>query len=526
MIYLLPHLLAESAERFPDRTAVVCGDERLSYQELAHVSGKLARALVERGVRRGDRVGIDLPKSVRAVASVFGILKAGGVYVPIDPGAPALRAAHIVRDCGIRCLITTGRRSSRLSEEFEGGLQGQLDTLILVDTEWEVTDVPGAPQEVLFWDEVERESQAQPAVTGVDVDLAYILYTSGSTGVPKGVMISHRAALTFIDWTFKEFGIGHTDVVSNHAPLHFDLSIFDIFTTIKAGGTIAVVPPHTSTFPIVLARFIRDQGISVWYSVPSALIQMLVRGNFAEHDYPRLRLILFAGEVFPIKFLRPLRECTSARLYNLYGPTETNVCTYYEVGEIPSDREEPVPIGKAICNYEVFALNEAGRSIRPGDVGELYARGPGLMSGYWGDPEKTDSVLVSHPLQGTYRERVCRTGDLVTLGQDGDYLFLGRRDQMVKSRGYRIELGEIEATLYSHPDVREAAVVAVPDEEITNRLLAFVVPGEADGLTAEDVLRHCTDRLPRYMVPESVEFRKTLPKTSTGKIDRRALASG
>lgn len=502
----------------------MCGDEELTYTELAEISGKLAATLVEHGVNHGDRVGIDLPKSVRAVVSVFGVLKAGGVYVPIDPSAPPRRAAQIIHDCGVRALITSGRRSSLLSQELAEGLRGQLRALILADSgPEEVADAEHMSEHVCSWRDVESRSRAEPANTGVDDNLAYILYTSGSTGIPKGVMVSHRAALNFIDWAQAEFRITAADVVSNHAPLHFDLSIFDIFTTIKAGGTIAIVPPQASIFPAAVARFIRDQGVSIWYSVPSALTQLLVRGNFAEHDYPCLRLILFAGEIFPIKFLRALRKCTIAQLYNLYGPTETNVCTYYEVREIPSDCDEPVPIGKAIASYEVFALNEQGQLIRPGEIGELYAGGPGLMSGYWGDPEKTDAVLVPHPLKGSDGERVCRTGDLVTLDRKGNYRFQGRRDHMVKSRGYRIELGEIETALYSHSGVRETAVVAVPDEEVTNRLVAFVVPCEAQRLTAEDVLRHCTQRLPRYMVPQEVVFRKALPKTSTGKIDKRAL---
>jgi acyl-coenzyme A synthetase/AMP-(fatty) acid ligase len=336
-------------------------------------------------------------------------------------------------------------------------------------------------------------------------------------------MISHRAAFTFVDWTHEYFAISEHDVVSNHAPLHFDLSIFDIFTTVKAGATVVLVPEYLSGFPVAFAQFIRDQRITAWYSVPSALILMLTRGNFGKHGYPDLRLILFAGEVFPIKYLRMLRQCTTARLFNLYGPTETNVCTFYEVTEVPPARTEPVPIGTAIANYEVFAVNTHGQLITPGEVGELYARGPGLMSGYWGDPEKTRMVLVPNMLQPHYEERVCRTGDLVTLDEAGNYVYLGRRDHMVKSRGYRIELGEIEAVLYSHPGITAAAVVAIPDEEVTNRLKAFIVPSAPGSLTAQDVQDHCRRRIPKYMVPEFVEFRDALPQTSTGKVDRKAL---
>jgi acyl-coenzyme A synthetase/AMP-(fatty) acid ligase len=301
------------------------------------------------------------------------------------------------------------------------------------------------------------------------------------------------------------------------------LSIFDIFTTIKAGGTVVLVPERMSTFPVTMSQLIRDQKITVWYSVPSALILMLVHGNFTKYTYPGLRLILFAGEVFPIKYLRALRESTTARLFNLYGPTETNVCTFYEVTDLPPEQTTPVPIGRAIANYDVFAVRDDGELIKPGEVGELYARGPGLMSGYWGDPEKTDRVLVPNRFQTGFQERICRTGDLVSLDGDGNYLYLGRRDHMVKSRGYRIELGEIETALYTHPKIREAAVVAIPDEEVTNRLKAFVVADEKGVPTAQEIQRHCQERIPKYMVPEMIEFRDFLPKTSTGKIDRQSL---
>ncbi len=522
MTYQLQHLLTRSAERHGDKVAVVHGHMRITYEELEIQSTKLARTLIEAGAQQGDRIGIHLSKSVRAVVGIFGVLKAGGVYVPIDAAAPAHRVSYIIENCGIRQLITSCEKLDVLRGSC-GSKNAGLDSVVVTDT-----DLPseletfGMPR-VIPWEAVEEANDLAPHTRRLETDLAYVLYTSGSTGHPKGVMISHRSALTFINWAYECFGINRDDVVSSHAPLHFDLSIFDVFTTIRAGGTIVLVPEHANVFPVLLAKFIADHKITVWYSVPSALILLVNKGNARPLDLATLRLVLFAGEVFPVKYLRKLRAITDARLYNLYGPTETNVCTFYEVKSIAPDRVDPFPIGKAVDNVEVFALDEHGRIIKAGDKGELFVRGPGLMSGYWGDREKTERVLVPNRLQPEFDERVYRTGDVVTLDEDGNYIFIGRNDNMIKSRGYRIELGEIEAVLYTHPKITEVAVIGVPDEQITNRLKAFIVCGVGEALSEKDVEQHCLERLPEYMVPQMLEFRKSLPKTSTGKIDRKAL---
>ena len=360
----------------------------------------------------------------------------------------------------------------------------------------------------------------------LETDLAYILYTSGSTGTPKGVMISHRNALTFVNWSFDEFGLQPSDRVSSHAPLHFDLSIFDIFTSIKAGATICLVPEEYSIFPRRLIKFIQDTRLTVWYSVPSILVHMLVHGSMSSFEFPDLRLLLFAGEVFPVKYLRELmRTMPGASFFNLYGPTETNVCTFYKVEELPDEQIKPVSIGRACGNTEVFALDENLRRIEePNKQGELYVRGAGVAMGYWGDGQKTEAHFISNFLIKQYQDRMYRTGDLVFLDEGGEYHLVGRKDHMIKSRGYRIELGEIETNLCSHPDVKEAVVVAIPDELITNRLKAFVVPLKKEAISAMELERFLAARIPGYMVPGEIEFMASLPKISTGKVDRKMLS--
>jgi len=388
---------------------------------------------------------------------------------------------------------------------------------------------------LVSWAEVcGQDDGPLPPNGAIETDLAYSLYTSGSTGEPKGVMISHRTLFTFINWSCQTFHLTEADRVTSHAPLHFDLSTFDIYATIKAGGTVVLVPEKLSVFPVQLSALLQDEGITVTYLVPSILSLLVNYGRLEAYDFSRLRAILFAGEVFPIKYLRRLVELIPhADYYNLYGPTETNVCTYYKVQpeDVAPERTQPAPIGRACENIEVFAVDDQERLVTtPGQEGELWVRGSCLAQGYWGDPEKTAKSFVSnifqpHFVEDPVRAEVAyRTGDIVTLAEDGlNWVYVGRRDHMIKSRGYRIELGEIEAALYSHPQVKEAAVAAIPDDLLGNRIKAFVVPLQENGLTTKELEVHCRQRLPRYMLPESIEFRAELPKTSTGKINRPLL---
>lgn len=522
MVYLLQHLLMHAARTYPDKDAVMFHDNRITYQDLDDVTSKLAAVLQERGVKRGDRVGIYMNKSIGSVVSIHGILKAGAVYVPLDPNAPPSRIAYIIQNCDIKCLLASSRKAGTLPQVFP--TDNPLHTVILTDANEALGDSP--PTNVIGWDQVKAHPREDPPeVATIETDLAYILYTSGSTGVPKGVMISHLNALTFVNWGHETFDVTSEDRLSNHAPLHFDLSIFDIFVAFKAGATLVIVPEGLSTFPIRVAEWIERNRISVWYSVPSILSLLVLHGKLERHTFESLRTILFAGEVFPVKYLRQLMALIpNAEYYNLYGPTETNVITYYKVPPLSPEQTKPIPIGKTCANMEVFALTDDGQIVtRPGQEGELYARGSCVAQGYWGDPEKTNTNFVRNHLQTHFDETMYKTGDLVTLDDAGNYLYLGRRDHMIKSRGYRIELGEIESVIYSHPDVKEAAVVAVPDEVIGNRIQAFIVPNQNNGFGPHDLENFCAQKLPRYMVPESVQFVERLPKTSTGKVDKPTL---
>lgn len=501
---------------------MVDGDRSISYRELDERANQVAQALLARSFRRGDRVGLYLEKSIEAVVAVYGTMKAGGVYVPLDPSAPAARLGKITADCGLRFLASASGMASRWPELISAG--ADLDVVLMLDRG--LADDEAAPPgvEIVGLPELASCPAEPPAVPVISLDLAYVLYTSGSTGDPKGVKLSHQNGLAFVDWAVRTLALSADDRLSSHAPFHFDLSVFDLFAAAQAGAALVLVPRRASLFPGQLVKLIAREAITVWYSVPSILTMISTRGGLTADALPSLRVVLFAGEVFPTKYLRALmRQLPSARFCNLYGPTETNVCTWYDVPPIGDDEIEPIPIGRPITDVEAIVVTEAGTEAGVSEVGQLLVRGPTVMQGYWGDADRTQRALVQHPFQPEAADRLYRTGDLVEWLPDGDLKFLGRTDDQVKSRGYRIELGEVETAIHVHPAVVECVVVPLPDEVFGNLLEAVVVASEE--VTVAELAELCATRLPRYMVPERFHLRDELPKTSTGKIDRRRVAA-
>ncbi len=495
-------------------------DQALTYGELDRLSNQIAQALIANGVERGDRVGLYLHKSPSAIAAIFGIMKSGACYVPVDANAPGMRLQEIGRQCGFKALITSHVLYQKLGTGFHG--QCQMNAIFFVDQ---------APESSLplpaftFNDALPGYSDADPAVPAIDHDLAYILFTSGSTGTPKGVMLSHLNALTFVNWSVATFGITAQDRLSNHAPFNFDLSVFDLFVAIAAGAAISLVPEGLAVFPLQLSAFIQDQKITVWYSVPMVLTLLQARGKLEQRDLSALRIILFAGEVFPTKHLRALMEKLPDKRYaNLYGPTETNVCAYYEVEPLSPEETASIPIGKACANTDLIAISAEGRKVTgPGEEGLLYARGSTVMQGYYGRLEHTAASFIPNPFAEGREEKLYCTGDWVTLDEKGNFLFVGRKDHMIKTRGYRVELGEIEAVMVAHPSVDEAVALPIPDEAIGNTIHAFVTITDSCTIDSMQLKQHCAEKLPAYMVPEKIEFRDSLPRTDNGKIDRRRL---
>jgi L-proline---[L-prolyl-carrier protein] ligase len=507
--------LEHSAGVDPDRTAVIePGQGAISYGELNTLSDQLRDRLYHLGVNRGDRVGIYLHKSIDALASVLGILKTGAAYVPVDPGAPPSRNAYILSDCQVKTVIIEDCFVKDLTAEWKAG-EDNPRFLILEHT--------GGGK---YIKEMLDQAQASiPISSGKSVspsldDLAYILYTSGSTGKPKGVMLTNRAAISFVDWCSDAFEPESSDRFSSHAPFHFDLSILDIYLPIKHGASLVLIPEETGKDPVRLAELISESKITIWYSAPSILSFLAQYGRLERYDYSSLRTVLFAGEVFPIKHLRALKKLLpNPRYFNLYGPTETNVCTFYEIPQIiPEDRTHPYPIGKACSNYRIRILDELGSEVPSGNEGELCANGSGMMIGYWNLPERTASAF----LVDSSGDKWYKTGDIVLEASDGNYIYVARRDRMVKKRGYRIELGEIEAGLYRHPAIKEAAVIALQNEDGV-KIRAFVSHHTDSRPSIIELKQFCAQNLPAYMVPDLFSFLDFLPKTSTDKIDYQKL---
>jgi amino acid adenylation domain-containing protein len=509
----LAEYIERSARVHPGRTAVVAADgASLNYAQLDEQADRVAGFLRDHGVKPGDRVGIYLRKGIEAVVAIFATLKAGAAYVPVDVGAPASRCATILDDRAVRAVFLDEAQKAVLDE---WPTQQRPELLICRC---------GSPFSASCYSFAEATEAARLPVGSVargPDQLAYILYTSGSTGSPKGVMLTQENATSFVEWCADVFAPSADDRFSSHAPFHFDLSIFDLYVSLRQGASLHLIPHSLTTDPRGLARFVAKHQITIWYSTPSALTLLSQFGKLEATNYRGPRIVLFAGEVFPVKHLRAItRQWTQATWYNLYGPTETNVCTLTKIPTpIPPEREEPFPIGEACHHCHTLVVDEQNRSVDVGSEGSLLVAGPSVFSGYWN--RAAENQRVFRQLAGT---RYYDTGDVVRVTADESLVFVGRRDRMVKRLGYRIELGEIETALYRHPRLRQVALTALADEDRGTRIVASLVTDQQQPSMVE-LKVFCSQHLPAYMIPDAFRFVSRLPTTSTGKTDHQAILS-
>lgn len=514
--YLLPHLIERAVELDADHVALRHREDTLTYGQLFSRSMQLAHTLVADGVKPGERIGILLRKGIDSAVALYGIMSAGAVYVPIDPTAPASRIAFLVRDCGITRLVT--------NDAMVPALQALVDRGVSLAAVYGVSDHAASPFSSVAWEGMTGFPEGSPNVSVTEQDLCYILYTSGSTGTPKGIMHTHRSALSWAEIAASVYQLEPDDVISNYAPLHFDLSTLDYFGGARAGATTVIIPEEYTRFPASLAKLVAKERLTVFYTVPFALVQLSAPGILDGLDLGELRLVLFGGEPMPIKHLREVMgKVPHAQFVNVYGPTETNGCTDYPIERPLADDLHSLPIGRPYPNVEILVLDDGGRSVGVGDAGELLVRTPTLMRGYWGRRDLNDQAFHETTERGGLPDVYHRTGDLVSPMDDGNLRFLGRRDRQIKSRGNRVELDEVETALLSNADVHEAAVYAVPDDAGILEIRAEVILTPTSKSEEKDLIDNLRSVLPTYAVPVSITVRSSFPRTSTGKIDRRAM---
>ncbi|GAA3768380.1 hypothetical protein GCM10022403_000040 [Streptomyces coacervatus] len=499
---LLRDHLRTAADRWGGRRAVIDDAVELTYAQLAAAARDVADQLLSAGVRSGDCVAWHGRKNAAAVTAVHGILEAGAAYVPLDPEAPFARNHRIVAN-GRPSAVLTDTATRRQWEAAGLGLC------------WEpLKPFAGTVDELWLAALSGSRPSGHPGVS-------YVLHTSGSSGSPKGVVHTHRSAAAFVCWAAEELALTEADVLVNTAPLHFDLSTLDLFGAAFTGAAVAVMSREDSRFPASYADFVARVGGSVWYTVPSALSRLVQRGDSLLRTFTSLRIAALAGEVLRPDDVGKLMDAhPAARVFNLYGPTETNVCTYHEIVERPP-AHQAIPIGRPLPGVEITVVDDRLQPVGEGRTGELLVRGSTLMTGYWkGSAEKLLPFVTTPDGKEWYA-----TGDQVRSGSGGCLDYLGRNDTQIKSRGYRIELVEIDHALGSLPAVAECAVVAIPDGAAGRRILAFAV--SEDGGTDEAGLRMALRRLlPGYMVPDRIFVTgRPLPRLTNGKVDRIALTA-
>ncbi|MEM9921367.1 MAG: amino acid adenylation domain-containing protein [Bacteroidota bacterium] len=514
MIYLLPHTVDHVAERSPEKVAFRFGNSQITYGDLSLRSNQLAQLLIELGVQRGDRVGVYLNRSIETATAIYGIMKAGAAYVPLDPFAPAGRTQFLLKDCGIQHLISKPDQRKTLRQVIPGtGLQSLIGLKVdsaEVDATW--------PAQQFTWQEVaEHPSTTLPDLRILERDLAYIMYTSGSTGAPKGIMHTHYSGLSYARLSASLYGVKPEDRIANHAPLHFDISTFGYFSSPLSGATTIIIPEAYTKMPASLSQLAEKEKISIWYSVPLALVQMLQKGVLDQRDLSALRWVLYGGEPFPVKHLRTLMHLLpQTKFSNVYGPAEVNQCTFYHLPAPPED-DQPIPLGQAWNNTEIIVVDADDQPAPTGEMGELLVRTATMMDGYWNQAALTEKKLYKQVSDGGFERTFYRTGDLVRRTEDGLLHFMGRKDRQIKTRGYRVELDEVEAGLLSHPEVQEVAVFPVKDEAFGQLIEAAILL--KNDIEIEELQKHLATLVPWYAIPQKIRIATSLPRTSNGKVN-------
>jgi amino acid adenylation domain-containing protein len=515
----------EKVKKYGTRIAITLGDEHINYLNLELESNQLAGQLIQAGLKPGNRVGLFMEKTPKTIIAMLGISKAGGVYVPLDFKSPPERVAKIIKSSDPAYLFVDSHSIHQFQDLFH--IDPVLSHIPWIWWSKEPMIYADDKPPVFCYDDIKLQRNTPHGVVRDENTAAQILFTSGSTGEPKGVVITHKNIQTFVNWAVSFFKMRAGERISCHSPLHFDLSTFDIFGAFASGSRLFLVPPEISVNPKKLTNFILDNNLHQWFSVPSALNYLARFKAIPDGGFPSLKRLIWCGEVFPLPALQYwMKNLPDIQFTNLYGPTEATIASsYFTVPEIPEDNSE-IPIGTACDGEKLLVLNDDLSTVNQGEVGDLYISGVGLSPGYWNDKAKTDAAFIQPTDENGNEERIYKTGDLASVGEDGFVYFHGRSDYQIKSRGYRIELGEIEAALGQNEILREYAVVPVKKNGFEGTAIgcAFVGSGVKNGDIAPDLKKKLLDKIPNYMIPHFWQEYEQLPRNGNGKIDRKKLA--
>ena len=511
---LLHDYLLESARRLPDKIALVCQKQRVSYSEIDGRSNALAHALLRRGVGRGDRVVIFADNTVETVVAFWAVLKANAVVSVVNPLTKADKLAYLLNDCRATALVTDAHLATAFapaaakSEHLRAVIvSGAVDDKVVAG----LSGVVGFDAAM-----AEERRDAPPARRAIDVDLAALIYTSGSTGDPKGVMLTHRNMLTAATSISTYVGNVEDDVILGVLPLAFDYGLYQMIMAFRTGARLLL--ERSFTYPADVLTRVVEERVTGFPGVPT-IFAILAERKTMKYDFSSVRYVTNTAAALSVKHIQVLREIfPKARVFSMYGLTECKRCTYLP----PEDIErKPTSVGIAIPNTELWIVGEDGQRLGPGEVGQLVIRGATVMRGYWEKPDETAKKLRPGPLPG---EMVLYTGDLCRLDEEGYLYFVARMDDIIKSRGEKVAPKEVESAIVNIDGVKEVAVIGVPDEILGQAIKAFVVLEEGATLTDRALLRECQGRLENFMVPKYVEFVAELPKTMTGKIKNTGLS--
>jgi amino acid adenylation domain-containing protein len=509
---LLHHQFESNAEQRPEKVALVTDGTKYTYAELEQMSARLGATLQSRGVVRGDRVIIFMPNSAEMVVSIYAALRIGAVFSPLNPQTKADKLRYILEDATPACLIT----DSRLAPVWQE-VTAHPTSLHTIVAAGEHQVAGGDDKRVLSFAAGTSLGDTRIRDAGtIDQDLAAIIYTSGSTGDPKGVMLTHLNMVSAVNSIMTYLGLRDDDIIMCALPLSFDYGLYQVLMAFHKGARLVL--EMSFAFPIKILEIMERERVTVFPGVPTMFSLLMAMGSLSRFDLSSLRLITNTAAALPEQHIHDLRKLfPKTRLFSMYGLTECKRVSY-----LPPEQLDirPTSVGRGMPNEEVYLVDDEGKRLPPGSVGVLVVRGSNVMRGYWGKPEETAKRLKPGPYPG---ELVLHTGDLFRMDDEGYLYFISRMDDIIKSRGEKVGPREVENALYSLEGVLEAGVIGVPDPLLGQAVKAFVVLKPGYCYTERDVIKHCLARLESFMAPKYVEFVASLPKTSTGKIDKKPL---